>query len=103
MGHLAGGRRRREPQTTTRPMPALIRPAQSPNATTLTRPCRSTGPLFFASSAGLAARPLVVAVPDPREVPDRRPPEADAEHGASRGEVIERGPLLRHPPRPATG
>src|SRR4051794_41813065 len=29
MGHLAGGRRRREPQTTTRPMPALIRPAHT--------------------------------------------------------------------------
>src|SRR3954447_10522830 len=43
MGHLAGGRRRREPQTTTRPMPALIRPAQSPTSTTLTRPWRAWG------------------------------------------------------------
>src|SRR3954462_8250103 len=39
MGHLAGGRRRREPQTTTRPMPALIRPAQAPESMTLTQPC----------------------------------------------------------------
>src|SRR3954447_2655274 len=32
MGLLADGRRRREPQTITRPVPALIRPAQAPRA-----------------------------------------------------------------------
>src|SRR3954470_3633264 len=39
MGLLADGRRRREPQTITRPVPALIRPAQAPASGTLTRPC----------------------------------------------------------------
>src|SRR4051794_10351339 len=38
MGPLADGRRRREPQTITRPVPALIRPAQTPTSGTLTRP-----------------------------------------------------------------
>src|SRR4051812_7116730 len=38
MGLLADGRRRREPQTITRPVPALIRPAQTPTSGTLTRP-----------------------------------------------------------------
>src|SRR3954447_24620378 len=38
MGLLADGRRRREPQTITRPVPALIRPAQAPASGTLTRP-----------------------------------------------------------------
>src|SRR3954471_15166297 len=40
MGLLADGRRRREPQTITRPVPALIRPAQAPASGTLTRPCK---------------------------------------------------------------
>src|SRR4051794_4673362 len=39
MGLLADGRRRREPQTITPPVPALIRPAQAPTSGTLTRPC----------------------------------------------------------------
>src|SRR3954468_5529536 len=38
MGLLADGRRRREPQTITRPVPALIRPAQTTASGTLTRP-----------------------------------------------------------------
>src|SRR3954453_3238648 len=38
MGLLADGRRRREPQTITRPVPALIRPAKTPTSGTLTRP-----------------------------------------------------------------
>src|SRR4051794_28555621 len=42
MGLLADGRRRREPQTTTRPVPAHIRPAQAPASGTLTRPCGVT-------------------------------------------------------------
>src|SRR3954470_6225300 len=40
MGLLADGRRRREPQTITRPVPVLIRPAQAATSGTLTRPCR---------------------------------------------------------------
>src|SRR3954464_15480474 len=43
MGHLAGGRRRREPQTTTWPMPALICPAQSPTSTIMMRPWTAPG------------------------------------------------------------
>src|SRR5215218_5257761 len=39
MGLLADGRRRRQPQTITRPMPALIRAAQTTTSGTLTRPC----------------------------------------------------------------
>src|SRR3954470_14605639 len=42
MGLLADGRRRREPQTITRPVPALIRAAQAPASGTLTRPWVST-------------------------------------------------------------
>src|SRR3954468_13093875 len=38
MGLLADGRRRREPQTITRPVPVLIRPAQAATSGTLTRP-----------------------------------------------------------------
>src|SRR3954451_19756665 len=38
MGLLADGRRRREPQTITWPVPALIRPAKTPTSETLTRP-----------------------------------------------------------------
>src|SRR5215218_8973439 len=38
MGLLADGRRRREPQTITRPVPALIRAAQTTTSGTLTRP-----------------------------------------------------------------
>src|SRR3954470_10867750 len=38
-GLLAGGRRRRQPQTTTRPVPARVRPAQAATSWTLTRPC----------------------------------------------------------------
>src|SRR3954453_22292163 len=38
MGLLAHGRRRREPQTITRPVPVLIRPAQPATSGTLTRP-----------------------------------------------------------------
>src|SRR3954470_4331355 len=37
-GLLAGGRRRRQPQTTTRPVPAHVRPAQPTTSPTLTRP-----------------------------------------------------------------
>src|SRR4051812_21154076 len=40
MGLLADGRRRREPQTITRPVPVLIRPAQAATSGTLTRPWR---------------------------------------------------------------
>src|SRR3954451_22614573 len=43
MGLLADGRRRREPQTITRPVPVLIRPAQAATSGTLTRPCMLTG------------------------------------------------------------
>src|SRR5688500_5251304 len=43
MGLLADGRRRREPQTITRPVPALIRPAQALTSGTLTRPCPHPG------------------------------------------------------------
>src|SRR4051794_11819030 len=43
MGLLADGRRRREPQTITRPVPALIRPAQTTTSGTLTRPWGSGG------------------------------------------------------------
>src|SRR3954471_18527308 len=39
MDLLADGRRRREPQTITRPVPVLIRPAQAATSGTLTRPC----------------------------------------------------------------
>src|SRR5215218_10324060 len=42
MGLLADGRRRREPQTITRPVPALIRAAQTTTSGTLTRPWRVT-------------------------------------------------------------
>src|SRR3954471_24800493 len=38
MDLLADGRRRREPQTITRPVPVLIRPAQAATSGTLTRP-----------------------------------------------------------------
>src|SRR3954465_13629686 len=44
MGLLADGRRRREPQTITRPVPALIRAAQTTTSGTLTRPCLRSRP-----------------------------------------------------------
>src|SRR3954469_13570032 len=46
MGLLADGRRRREPQTITRPVPVLIRPAQAATSGTLTRPCGRDGRAF---------------------------------------------------------
>src|SRR4051794_24711896 len=61
MGHLAGGRRRREPQTTTRPMPALIRPAQGPTSTTLTRPWGSCAHPGHPPALGVS--PLTCAPP----------------------------------------
>src|SRR3954452_15067198 len=44
MGLLADGRRRREPQTITRPVPVLIRPAQAATSGTLTRPWATRRP-----------------------------------------------------------
>src|SRR5687767_1520817 len=56
MGLLADGRRRREPQTITRPVPALIRPAQAPTSGTLTRPCRSAAVLLSPARSPPARR-----------------------------------------------
>src|SRR4051794_27751413 len=56
MGLLADGRRRREPQTITPPVPALIRPAQVPASGTLTRPwARPGGP---SCADGIEAGPV---------------------------------------------
>jgi hypothetical protein len=69
MGLLADGRRRREPQTITRPVPALIRPAQTTTSGTLTRPWGGRGLRAF---PGLGqervhdVREGHVAVPGPR-------------------------------------
>src|SRR4051812_8524555 len=52
MGLLADGRRRREPQTITRPVPVLIRPAQAATSGTLTRPCVCGGVLPRARPSG---------------------------------------------------
>src|SRR4051812_46136202 len=66
MGLLADGRRRREPQTITRPVPALIRAAQTTTSGTLTRP-------WLEPAEGLASRPGVAA---DRVHRDRHPGEA---------------------------
>src|ERR671911_749778 len=57
MGLLADGRRRREPQTITRPVPALIRPAQTPTSGTLTRPWGPGGHLRRTGCGGAIQPP----------------------------------------------
>src|SRR3954469_10471698 len=65
MGLLADGRRRREPQTITRPVPALIRPAHAPASGTLTRPwarcCSANRRVGGRNSAGSQAGAVATA------------------------------------------
>src|SRR3954452_25425125 len=65
MGLLADGRRRREPQTITWPVPALIRPAKTPTSGTLTRPWVKPGswitsPVVSLVTSGLVIEPVKV-------------------------------------------
>src|SRR3954451_15607912 len=75
MGLLADGRRRREPQTITWPVPALIRPAKTPTSGTLTRPWTTAG-AGPTSSTGRRARSAGDGAAGPRSRTRIRPPAA---------------------------
>src|SRR3954465_10171031 len=111
MGLLADGRRRREPQTITRPVPVLIRPAQAATSGTLTRPWVAVagpvvGPAGYQPTAGAAGAGALRAVGEQRHHPalvllavgDRAHPS----HRSSSRCVWAASPFRRRPgPRPS--
>src|SRR4051812_27594127 len=83
MGLLADGRRRREPQTITRPVPVLIRPAQAATSGTLTRPWSGTGLLKYVEQVGHHTEQCGVLT--------LLNPAKHGPNGSGRGFILQRG------------